>query len=70
MGMYDGELETGSFIDQKTPNKQGAKFNFDKEDGYSVRSNTTPFGGGDQFHDFDDQKSDDSEGGQVIYKKS
>ena len=77
MALYDGELDAGSFIEQRTPNigKKGAKYNFDREvDGFSVSESANQFNNNDEFHDFDDARSDESEmaaiAGPVIYKKS
>ena len=76
MAIYDGELDAGSFIEQKTPNtKQGGRFNFDREvDGLSMTESALQYNNNDEFHDFEDAKSDDSENaaiaGHVLYKKS
>ena len=51
LGIYDQELETGDYLDQKTPNGK-SRINFDKESlsgGSAMYANNR-----DEFHDFDD----------------
>ena len=71
LGIYDAELETGDYLEQKTPNGK-SRINFDKE---SVDASSALYANNrEEFHDFDDQRSEISAtaylAGNVIYKKS
>lgn len=77
MTNLDGELETGSYLDQRTPVQKKGGTAFDKDvEGFSVDSNAgfNNQNGEDDFKEFDENKSDDSDhayiAGHVIYKKS
>lgn len=77
--IIEGEIETGSLLDQRTPNikNSGVRTHFDKDvEGFSVEDGGKRFGYNqeDDFQDFEEEDSDLSENayiaGHVIYKKS
>ena len=77
--IIEGDIETGSFIEQRTPNikNSGIRTHFDKDvEGFSAEDGGRPgkFNEEDDFQDFDEEDSDLSENayiaGHVIYKKS